>query len=153
MRKYEIMYILDQDTAENTVKDTKAKLEKILTENGGKIEEQKEWGLMDFAYEINHKKKGFYFVAIVNTNAENIAEFQRVAKIDKNVVREMVINTEKEQDYVQSVELSKTDMTKFEEERKERRTFNKRNFNSRPRPENSTEENNNNSSTEPNKEA
>jgi|GEM_PF-870399 len=42
MRKYEIMYILDQDTAENTVKDTKAKLEKILTENGGKIEEQKE---------------------------------------------------------------------------------------------------------------
>lgn len=139
MRKYEIMYILDQDTDENTIKSVRSKLEGILTSNGGKIEEQSEWGLMDFAYEINHKKKGYYFVLIVETIAENIAEFQRVAKIDKNVVREMVINTEKEQEYVQSVQLSKTDMTKFEEERRERKNF-KRNFNNRPRTdENETE--------------
>lgn len=131
MRKYEIMYILHQDTT-----DTKAvqkKLHDVLIANGGNIIASEDWGLKDFAYEINHKKKGFYTVVIVETTSENINEFQRVAGIDKYVVRTMVINTESEKRYIQSTKLSKTDMSVFKEERKpqrggfdKRRSFEKR---------------------------
>ncbi|WP_027063520.1 30S ribosomal protein S6 [Mesoplasma seiffertii] len=129
IRKYEIMYILDQDVKD--AKELSDKLNGILAE-GGKIVESKDLGLMNFAYEINHKKKGFYTVVIVEATTAAVAEFERVAGIDKNVVRTLVLNTENLQNYEQTTELSKTDMTKFEEERRERRNFKKpfnKNFN------------------------
>lgn len=129
MRKYEIMYILDQD-----VKDTAkliAKLNDVLTNGGGKIIETAEWGLRDFAYEINHKKKGYYVVSIVEANSEAIAEFKRISKNDrKNIVRTLVLNTELIQNYITSTKLSKTDMAKYDEERRENKKPKfKRNFN------------------------
>ncbi|ACU78404.1 30S ribosomal protein S6 [Mycoplasma mycoides] len=122
IKKYEVMYILDQD-----VKDTKelvTKLDAILAENG-KILESNDLGLLDFTYEINHKKKGFYHVVIVEATTQAIKEFERIAKIDKNVVRTLVLNTENIQNYEQSVVLSKTDMTKYEEEQREKKNFRK----------------------------
>lgn len=123
IKKYEVMYIVDQN-----VQDQKAittKLNSILTANGGKIIESEEWGLKEFAYEINKKNKGYYFVLIVETESANILEFQRIAKIEISIVRELVINTENEKKYIQSTKLSKTDMSKFKEE-KPARTFEKR---------------------------
>jgi small subunit ribosomal protein S6 len=118
MRKYEVMYIIDQDAKD--VKATAKKLDDILTADGAKIVESADWGLRDFAYQINHKKKGHYFVVITETTPANINEFQRIAGIDKDVVRTMVINTESEKRYVQTTKLSKTDMSVFKEERKPR---------------------------------
>jgi small subunit ribosomal protein S6 len=118
MRKYEVMYIIDQDAKD--VKATAKKLDDILTADGAKIVESADWGLRDFAYQINHKKKGHYFVVITETTPANINEFQRIAGIDKDVVRTMVINTESEKRYVQTTKLSKTDMLVFKEERKPR---------------------------------
>jgi len=123
IKKYEIMYIVDQDVKESELQDINKKMDAILTENGGKVIESKAWGLQDFAYKINHKKKGYYFVEIVETDAKNITEFERVAKIDKTIVRTLVINTEKDNEYIQTTELSKTDMSKFEEEHREKRGF------------------------------
>ncbi|QEH61221.1 30S ribosomal protein S6 [Spiroplasma chinense] len=121
IRTYEVMYIIDQDTTD--VKAVQTKLNDALTANGGKILASEDWGLKDFAYEINKKKKGHYSVVIVDTDSANILEFQRIAKIDKNVVRELVINTENEKKYIQSTKLSKTDMSKFKEEKRPQRGF------------------------------
>jgi small subunit ribosomal protein S6 len=85
---------------------------------------------MDFAYEINHKKKGYYVVLIAETTASAVAEFERVAGIDKNVIRSLVLNTENLKNYIQTTKLSKTDMTKFDEERRENKKPNfRKNFN------------------------
>ncbi|WP_338969850.1 30S ribosomal protein S6 [Spiroplasma endosymbiont of Labia minor] len=116
IRKYEVMYIIDQDAKDLNL--ITSKLNDALTANGGKIVEQAEWGLKNFAYSINHKNKGYYFVLIVNTEAANINEMKRIAGIDKNVIRVLVINTESESHYEQSTVYAKTDMTKFKEEKK-----------------------------------
>lgn len=146
LKKYEIMYILDENTKE--VAETQAKLNNILTTNGGSIIESEDWGLMNFSYEINHKKKGFYFVVVVNTTIESVNEFERISKIDKHVIRTMVLNTENIKNYVQSTKLSKTDMTKFEEERREKRMFkkpfNRANQTTFKKPVSTTEETNSN---------
>ncbi|QBQ07222.1 30S ribosomal protein S6 [Spiroplasma gladiatoris] len=137
IRKYEVMYIIDQDTSD--VKAIQTKLNDILVANGGKILESEDWGLKDFAYEINKKKKGFYTVLIVETNSDNIEEFRRVSRIDKSVVRELIINTENEKKYIQSTKLSKTDMAKYKEEKKPSRGFERRPNYRRPEGDNNSQ--------------
>ena len=96
MRKYEIMFIVRPDLEEGNVKEVVKKLEKVLTDNKAVITLSKELGQKEFAYEIKGFKSGFYFLYnIDSTNEMAIKEFNRIASIDENVVRHLVLNIEK----------------------------------------------------------
>lgn len=96
MRKYEIMFILKPTIEESVIKSTVKKLEKALTDNKATITLSKELGQKDFAYEIKGYKSGFYFLYnIDSSNDKAVKEFNRVARIDENVVRHLVINLDK----------------------------------------------------------
>ena len=96
MRKYEIMYILRPDLDEEAEKAVKENLSKILTDNGAEINEVKEMGKRRLAYEINDYHNGVYAVLYVNADTEAINEFDRLAKINENVIRFMAIRDERE---------------------------------------------------------
>ncbi|CDC41778.1 30S ribosomal protein S6 [Firmicutes bacterium CAG:449] len=92
MKKYEIMYILKANLEDADRNQLIGKLHEILCLEGGKIENVNEWGLRDFAYEINGDKKGYYVVVTISTDSiAGINEFDRIAKINANVVRSLVI--------------------------------------------------------------
>ena len=96
MRKYEIMFILKPNAEETTIKNTVKKLEKSLTDNKATITLSKELGQKDFAYEIKGYKSGFYFLYNIESSSDaTVKEFNRVARIDENVVRHLVINLDK----------------------------------------------------------
>jgi len=96
MRKYEIMFIVRPDLEENAVKETVKKLEKVLTDNKAVITLSKELGQKEFAYEIRGFKSGFYYLYNIDSTQESaIKEFNRIATIDENVVRYLVLNIEK----------------------------------------------------------
>lgn len=57
MRKYEIMYVLKPELGEEATKAEIAKLADILTNNGAVVNKTTEWGLKDFAYEMEGFKK------------------------------------------------------------------------------------------------
>ncbi len=89
MKKYEIMYILKADLEETARKDEIAKLQKVIETEHGKVTDTKEWGVKDFAYPIKEQSKGFYVV--LKVNAEHaLNEFDRVAKLDNNVLRHLI---------------------------------------------------------------
>ena len=96
MRNYEIMFIVRPDVEESVVKSTVQTLEKVLTDRKAKITLSKELGQKEFAYEIKKFKSGFYFLYNIEaSNDEAIKEFDRVARIDENVVRHLVLNLDK----------------------------------------------------------
>ena len=96
MRNYEIMFIVRPDVEETIVKNTVKSLEKVLTDRKAKITLSKELGQKEFAYEIKKFKSGFYFLYNIEANNdEAIKEFDRVAGIDENVVRHLVLNLDK----------------------------------------------------------
>lgn len=96
MRKYEIMYILRPDLDEEAEKAQKENLSKILTDNGAEINEVKEMGKRRLAYEINDFNSGVYVVLYVTAGTEAINEFDRLGKINENVLRFMAIRDERE---------------------------------------------------------
>ncbi len=94
MRHYEIMYILAPTLDEAGIKQERANLEGIITSNGGKIVKETIWGLKDFAYPIKKHKQGYYIVIDVEASPKAIAEFNRLAKINKAELRHMILNLE-----------------------------------------------------------
>ena len=91
MKKYEIMYILKANLEDAKRQEVMDALHSIITSNDGTIENVNEWGLKEFAYEINDEKKGYYVVVEVTANNEGIKEFDRLARINNNVVRFLIV--------------------------------------------------------------
>ncbi|TGA98666.1 30S ribosomal protein S6 [Sporolactobacillus shoreae] len=100
MRKYEIMYILRPDLEEDQEKAVKEKLASILTDNGAEINEVKEMGKRRLAYEITDFNTGVYVVLYVNAESPAINEFDRLTKINDDVIRFMVIKDERKPEEV-----------------------------------------------------
>ena len=95
MNKYEIMFIVKSDLEEETRKNVVSTLEKTLTSNNATITSTKELGQKEFAYEIKKMKSGYYY--LYNVEASDYAaikEFDRVAGIDENVVRHLILKIE-----------------------------------------------------------
>ena len=97
MKKYEIMYIVKADLDDAKRQEVIDGLHKIITDHNGTIDKVDEWGVKEFAYEINHMTKGYYVVINVTAGNEAIAEFDRLIRINNNVVRHMTIKTEGEE--------------------------------------------------------
>ncbi len=96
MRKYEIMFIVKPDLEEKAVKETVKRLEKTLTDNKAVITLSKELGSKEFAYEIKGFKSGFYYLYNIDSNTDAaVKEFDRIASIDENIVRHLILNIEK----------------------------------------------------------
>lgn len=97
MKKYEIMYIVNASIDDAAREKVMNGLHKIITDHEGTIEKVEEWGVKEFAYEINHMNKGYYVVLNVAANNEGIHEFERLARINHSVVRYLIIKTEGEE--------------------------------------------------------
>lgn len=96
MRKYEIMFIVRTDIDEETQKTTVGSLEKVLNDYKANITLSKELGQKELAYEINKHKTGYYYLYNIEVEDDNcVKEFDRVAKINENIIRHLVINLDK----------------------------------------------------------
>ena len=95
MRKYEVMFIVKPDLEEKQIKDIANDMKKVLTDNKAKILDEKEMGQKELAYEMNKYKTGYYFLFTIETEElKSINEFVRIATINENILRHLVIKVE-----------------------------------------------------------
>lgn len=94
MRKYEVMFIVKPDLEEAEINKVAEEMKKVLTDKAAKILEEKKMGQRELAYEIKKFKTGYYFLYVIEANSEAINEFDRIAKINENVIRHLVIKVE-----------------------------------------------------------
>jgi len=94
MRKYEIMYIIRPNIEDEAKKALVERFDNVLNNQGAEIIESKEWGKRRLAYEIQDFRNGYYH--IINVNAEPVAvqEFDRLAKINGDIIRHIVVREE-----------------------------------------------------------
>lgn len=90
MGKYEIMYILSADLDDAARAAEIEKLHGILKTEGFEIKNVNEWGVRDFAYPMNKKTKGYYVVIKIAGEAAGLKEFDRLARLDNQVIRFLV---------------------------------------------------------------
>ncbi len=94
MKKYEVMYIINASVEEEKRTALISDLAAIITNNGGKVNKTDEWGMRDFAYQIDDMTKGYYVVVAFEADNACVKEYDRLMRINANVVRFMITRDE-----------------------------------------------------------
>lgn len=90
MKAFEVMYIV-KPIEEPAFEAVVAKFEKLITDNGGKVEKTDRWGKKRLAYEIQELDEGLYVLVTFQAENEAAKELDRVMKITDEVLRHMII--------------------------------------------------------------
>ncbi|WP_208560520.1 30S ribosomal protein S6 [Marinilactibacillus kalidii] len=93
--KYEVLYIIRPNIEEDAKKALVERFDTILKDNGAEVTESKDWAKRRFAYEIKGYREGTYrLVNIVSEDAAAINEFERLARINEDILRHMIVRLE-----------------------------------------------------------
>ena len=95
MNKYETIFIVSPEVAEEGIKTLIQKFSDIIN-NEGKVLEVEEMGKKKLAYEIKKNKEGYYVVINFEAKPELIKELERVYRITDNVIKFLTIRKDEE---------------------------------------------------------
>ena len=94
MRNYEIMFVVRpnlEDEATNVVAEN---MKKVLESKKATVNEVVNMGRRELAYEVKKFNNGSYFLFKVTGDKEAVKEFDRVANINEDVIRHLIVKKE-----------------------------------------------------------
>ncbi len=91
MNKYELMFIIAQDVAEEKREELINKFKSYVESHGGTIEGVEKVGMKKFAYPINFKNEGFYVIFNMTLNPEEVDAMNKLMTITDGIVRQMFV--------------------------------------------------------------
>jgi small subunit ribosomal protein S6 len=91
MRAYELMVILDGDLDDGAAQPMVDRVRQLVEEAGGELRTTDIWGRRRFAYEINHKWEGIYFVVELTHPGGGLPELERSLRLADEVVRHKLV--------------------------------------------------------------
>ena len=92
--QYELMVILDPELDERQVTPNLDKFLKVITNDGGSIDNVDVWGRRRLAYEIKKKSEGIYAVVKFTATSETTQELDRQLNLSELVFRTKVLRAE-----------------------------------------------------------
>ena len=95
MNHYETVFILNPVLSDIQVKETVSKFEDFLTSRGAEMVSKEDWGLKKMAYEIQHKKSGFYHLFEFKVSGEVLIAFETEFRRDERVMRFLTVSLDK----------------------------------------------------------
>ena len=94
MANYESVLIARQDLGASQVSSIVEDLSNVITKEGGEVVRVDNWGLKNLAYRINKNRKGHYVILNIAAPASAIAEYERVMRVNEDIIRYMTIKVE-----------------------------------------------------------
>ena len=94
MTNYESVLIARQDLGASKVKDIVDNLSNVIKTQGGEVVRVDNWGLKNLAYRIKKNRKGHYVLLNISAPASAISEFERVMRINEDIIRYMTVKVD-----------------------------------------------------------
>lgn len=91
MKAYELLVFVDPAITDEVRAGVMKRVEVAITENGGKIDNVDNWGKRKLAYEIDKLTEGDYTLVNFHADPSQIAELDRILRINDAVKRHMVV--------------------------------------------------------------
>ena len=90
INNYETIFVIDASLQEEQINAISEKFQAMIAANG-KVESVDVWGKRRLAYPINYKTEGYYVLVNFASQAEFVAELERVYNITDGLLRTIVI--------------------------------------------------------------
>ena len=94
MANYESVLIARQDLGASQVNTLVADLGEVIKKEGGEVVKVDNWGLKNLAYRIKKNRKGYYVLLNIVAPAKAIAEYERLIRLNEDVIRYMTVRVE-----------------------------------------------------------
>lgn len=94
MSNYESVLIARQDLGTPQVNDLVANLSDVIKAQGGEVVKVDNWGLKNLAYRIKKNRKGHYVVLNIVAPAQAIFEYERLMRLNEDIIRYMTIKVD-----------------------------------------------------------
>ena len=95
-KRYETVFILTPVLSDDQAKEAAKKFKKTITDLGGKILNEENWGLKKLAYPIQKKTTGFYhLVEYAGEGQEIVNNLELTFKRDERVLRFLTVALDK----------------------------------------------------------
>ena len=96
MRLYEIVYIFDATLDEDSVNKKLEKFHPLVVGKSGEVVAVDHWGTRQMAYPVRKQNTGFYVVSQVRAEVDGLPEFERVLRLDAELLRYLIVLNEGE---------------------------------------------------------
>ena len=94
MRNYELMFVVRPTLEEEATLTVLANMKNVLEQQKAKIVSEKNMRRRELAYEVKGFKNGNYFLLVVEATPEAVKEFDRVANINEDIIRHIVVKVD-----------------------------------------------------------
>ncbi|MBR1825624.1 MAG: 30S ribosomal protein S6 [Alphaproteobacteria bacterium] len=94
MANYESVLIARQDLGAAQVNTLVSDLSEVIKKEGGEVVKVDNWGLKNLAYRIKKNRKGHYVLLNIVAPAKAIFEYERLVRLNEDVIRYMTVKVE-----------------------------------------------------------
>lgn len=91
MKTYELLYFVSPSATDEARAAAMKRIDTAITEGSGVVDNIEDWGKRKLAYEINKLTEGDYTLINFHADPTQIAELDRVLRINDTVVRHMIV--------------------------------------------------------------
>ncbi|MCW3804615.1 30S ribosomal protein S6 [Plebeiibacterium marinum] len=95
LNHYETVFILTPVLSDVQMKEAVEKFRTVITDNGGEIVNEENWGLRKLAYPIQKKSTGFYNLFDFKVEPDVIAKLELAFRRDERVIRFLTFKMDK----------------------------------------------------------
>jgi len=95
LNHYEAVFILTPVLSDVQMKEAVEKFRAVITENGGEMVNEENWGLRKLAYPIQKKSTGFYNLFDFKVQPDAIAKLELAFRRDERVIRFLTFRMDK----------------------------------------------------------
>jgi len=93
MRPYETLVVLRTDLGEEAAKHL-ARFQSVIVNEGGTIDENRDWGVRDLAYPIGKQRQGHFHLIEYQAEPTTVKELERNLRIVEGVLRFVSVQQE-----------------------------------------------------------
>lgn len=91
MKAYELLFFVAPNTDEETRAGVMKRIDVAITAEGGVVDSVEDWGKRKLAFEVDKLTEGDYTLINFHADPQQIAELDRVLRINDAVKRHMVV--------------------------------------------------------------
>ena len=95
-RTYEVMYIVDPETAADKITALNETMGKLIENEGGTIVRMDDIGMRTLAYPIKKRKDGYYVLFEVDGTGQEILELERRMRVNDAIIRFVTVRVDED---------------------------------------------------------